>query len=122
MGRSLDFYDRVLSALGVQRASFFEDRGLWLAGYGDGEVPFFWIGAAPTLDPLEPTEFPLAPVDVLLHVESPGQIDAFYEAAISAGAPWASNPAACTERPGIYQVRIVDPNGHRIEAVAPLHH
>ena len=71
--------------------------------------PFFWLK--------EGKPHPLA-VHVGFAPRSHAEVDAFYEAAVSAGGRSQESPRARLEHyPGYYATWVLDPDGHDIEVV-----
>lgn len=110
--RSAAFYDAVLAPLGVVR--------LWRnprnAGYGPagftGEAPFAILLAAPDAPGPHPV-FHLA-----FAARSRAAVDGFYAAAVSTGGTDDGPPGIRTRYdPGYYAAFVLDPDGHRLEAV-----
>jgi catechol 2,3-dioxygenase-like lactoylglutathione lyase family enzyme len=109
LARSRDFYTQALVPLG------FSPIGRWREGdveieFGLEEAPNFAISTA------YPTG---AHVHVAFAADRREQVDAFYEAAISAGGRDNGGPGL---RPiysdGYYGAFVIDPDGHNIEAVS----
>ncbi len=110
---SKKFYAAALAPLGVgivMEVTAEQTGGSSHAGFGEGSKPYFWIGDG------EGT------VRGRLHVafaaKTRAQVDAFYKAAISAGARDNGPPGL---RPHYhehyYGAFVLDPDGHNIEAV-----
>lgn len=110
-GRSTDFYDLAFAPLGVRRLVTLPigpDNPVQVAGYGDTR-PWFWIAAD------NPTNGKL---HVALSAISRDQVDAFYGAAIAAGASDNGAPGVrAYYHPDYYGAFVLDPDGHNIEAV-----
>jgi catechol 2,3-dioxygenase-like lactoylglutathione lyase family enzyme len=116
--RSRAFYDKALGALGYKVAMEVTDSPEYVgAGYGDpgAPEPAFWIGAS-----REPGPPPVTPEGqhVAFRAASRAAVDAFHCEALAAGG--ADNGA-----PGLrphyhanyYAAFVLDPDGHRLEAV-----
>lgn len=108
MARSLAFYDRVLGALGASR--IIEHPGA--VAYGRS-YPEFWVQA--------PYDGKPASVGNGTHfgfyAHSREQVDAFYQAALEAGATPDGPPGPREEYSAAYYGCFVrDPDGHKIEA------
>jgi catechol 2,3-dioxygenase-like lactoylglutathione lyase family enzyme len=102
--RSAAFYERVLAPLGYRILMQFEE----IAGFGD-EKPYFWMKAG---DP------PTNPQHIAFVARRRADVDAFYEAAIAAGARDNGAPGLRPDyHPSYYAAFVFDPDGHPIEAV-----
>ncbi len=117
IGKARAFYDAVLAPLDVKRLREFEDADYTMFGYGQeaaGEPPF-WISAAKSRDRADK---PPAGQHVAFTAQTRTAVDAFYSAALTAG-------ARDNGRPGIrphyhehyYAAFVIDPDGHHLEAV-----
>ena len=112
-GRSLAFYRTALEPLGFGLAMEVTPEmtgGEAFAGFGREGRPQFWIGTGKTA------------LSGRLHVAfeagSRAAVDAFYAAAISAGATDNGKPGLRTlYHPNYYGAFVLDPDGHNIEAV-----
>jgi catechol 2,3-dioxygenase-like lactoylglutathione lyase family enzyme len=112
--RSRAFYDAALAPLGISRqmeVTKAESGGYEGAGYGAAGKPAFWIGAGGA-----------APLTGRLHVAfsaaSRADVDAFYKAAMAAGATDNGPPGIRAHyHPTYYGAFVLDPDGHNIEAV-----
>ena len=113
LAKSRAFYDAALAPLGYRRGFDREN----ISGYGSpdphplGEQALtFWIGAEPQGAALNG--------HICFHARNRAAVDAFYHAALAAGA---SDNGAPGLRPhyhaSYYAAFVVDPNGHRLEAV-----
>jgi len=102
--RSVAFYTRALAPLGYRVLMEFE--GVY--GLGD-EKPYFWIKQD---DP------PTNPQHLAFAARRRADVDAFYEAALAAGAR-DNGPPGLREHyhPTYYAAFVFDPDGHPIEAV-----
>ncbi len=80
-----------------------------VAGFGEDQKPDFWISRGIANKP---------PVHIALRVSSRSIVDAFYKAAMAAGATNNGEPGL---RPHYHQnyygAYVLDPDGHNIEAV-----
>jgi catechol 2,3-dioxygenase-like lactoylglutathione lyase family enzyme len=109
LARSAAFYDAALKPLGISRLH--EEPGMF-AGFGVAPKPFFWIGL---------NTGTITGAHVAITALDHATVDAFYKAAMSAG-------AADNGKPGLrphyhanyYGAFVLDPDGHNIEAVC--HH
>jgi catechol 2,3-dioxygenase-like lactoylglutathione lyase family enzyme len=105
--RSKAFYARALAPLGI--ALLLEPAGQ-AAGFGKDGKRFFWIEAQgrPVRGRLH----------VALEVADRDTVDAFYAAALEAGAPDNGAPGVReVYHPNYYGAYVLDPDGHNIEAV-----
>ena len=109
--RSLKFYEAALKPLKI--TMFMPFRGaeghpdLW--GFGDGKKAFSWLKQG-------------KPNPAAIHwgfvAESKKMVDAFYKAAMAAGAKDRISPRARLEYyPGYYAADIFDPDGYTFEVV-----
>ncbi|MEK9832737.1 MAG: VOC family protein [Alphaproteobacteria bacterium] len=108
--RSAKFYDAVLGALGHER--FLEKPGT-MSWWPKGGGPALWINLR---DPL--TVVPDDGRHIALAAESQAQVDAFYAAALAAGAADDGPPGIRPEyRDTYYGAFVLDTDGHKLEAV-----
>ncbi len=110
LARSAAFYDAVLGALGYPR--FMEKPGTTSWRPSDGG-PAFWINQRDGLS--------VAPdngTHIAFWADSNARVDAFYAAAIEAGARDDGPPGFRPEyRDTYYGAFVLDPDGHKVEAV-----
>ncbi len=109
--RSTAFYDKVLAPLGVTRLFDVPEEnsdGVKVTGYGD-DRPWFWLAEENATTGL---------LHVAFQATSRADVDAFHEAAMSAGGA-DNGPPGLREQyhPGYYAAFVIDPDGHNIEAV-----
>lgn len=108
--RSAAFYDMVLGALGHER--FMEKPGT-MSWRPKGGGPAFWINLRDDLS--------VVPDDgrhVAFAAQSSMQVDTFYETAIVCGAVGDGAPGLRPQyRDTYYGAFVLDPDGHKIEAV-----
>ena len=99
------FFATVLAPLGYGVQA---EYGGWV-GIGKDGKPEFWFG---------PGEEPHAPMHIAFHADTRAQVDAFYAAALAAGAT-DNGPPGVREiyHPDYYGAFVVGPDGHNIEAV-----
>ena len=116
--QSKPFYEAVLGALGYLSLQAQVFDGYSAFGFGDdpdGEPPF-WIGGPTEADP-EKTVTPDGQ-HIAFTARSRAMVDAFYQAGLTAGG---SDNGAPGLRPhyhvDYYAAFLLDPDGHRIEAV-----
>lgn len=105
------FYDAVLPAVGVQKLLDFAQEGERpaMVGYGQHPKPFFWLVDGQATDPN---------LHLAFTVESRRAVDAFYAAALAAGATGRDEPAVRPEyHPDYYGAFVNDPDGNNVEAV-----
>lgn len=104
LATSRAFYEKALAPLGYKLTSDYEN----FLGFGDTR-PYFWLKQGPT---------PTTPMHIAFKANSRGDVDAFYEAALAAGAKDDGKPGP---RPHYHQNYyggfVIDPDGHPIEAV-----
>lgn len=103
--RSKAFFTRALAPLGIE--PLMEVEG-W-AGFGKRGKPEFWLGAHAQKQ---------NPMHIAFAAESRAQVDAFYRAALAAGAT-DNGPPGIREiyHPDYYGAFVIGPDGHNIEAV-----
>jgi catechol 2,3-dioxygenase-like lactoylglutathione lyase family enzyme len=109
---SREFYRRALAPLGIEllmEVSAQETGSPTGAiGFGANQHPFFWIGG----------DVPGQGVHLAFRAESRSQVDAFYDAALAAGARDNGAPGLRTHyHPHYYSAFVIDPNGVNLEAV-----
>ena len=109
--RSKAFYVSALSPLGytvIMEVQHNENDSL-AAGLGAGGKPDFWIGGEGGLN---------HPVHIALVAKDRATVDAFYKAALAAGAKDNGPPGIRAHyHPNYYAAFVLDPDGHNIEAV-----
>jgi len=105
LGASKDFYTRVLAPLGYVPMMDFEQ----FSGFGDGK-PYFWLKQATPAT---------TPQHIAFAARSRPMVDAFFQAALAAGATENGAPGVRTDyHPHYYAAFVIDPlNGHPLEAV-----
>jgi catechol 2,3-dioxygenase-like lactoylglutathione lyase family enzyme len=113
IARATEFYLKALAPLGiaiVMQVSAEESGHGAAVGFGANFKPFFWIGEAESLGG--------GHVHVAFVAPNRQAVDAFYAAAIAAGARDNGKPGL---RPhyhaNYYGAFVLDPDGHNIEAV-----
>jgi catechol 2,3-dioxygenase-like lactoylglutathione lyase family enzyme len=114
MARSKAFYAKALEPLGI---SLVMDFGR-ACGFGKNGKPEFWIGSGEmTFQSTDQTRV-ITPTHVCLVAADRAAVDAFYAAAIAAGARDNGPPGLRTiYHPNYYGAFVLDPDGHNIEAV-----
>lgn len=102
-GRSKAFYTKVLGPLGYSNNMEYGEA----AGFNDGKNTDFWISHEQTVVPLH----------IAFEAKSGAEVEAFYQAALAAGAKDNGKPGYRDYWPGYYAAFAYDPDGHNIEAV-----
>jgi catechol 2,3-dioxygenase-like lactoylglutathione lyase family enzyme len=109
--RAKAFYEKALAPLGyvlimeVQQGA----NGAPAAGFGAGGKPDFWIGGEGGLN---------KPVHIAITAKDRPAVDAFYKAALAAGAKDNGPPGLRPHyHPNYYGAFVLDFDGHNIEAV-----
>jgi catechol 2,3-dioxygenase-like lactoylglutathione lyase family enzyme len=97
------FYVRTLAALGYTNNMEYGES----AGFNDGKNTDFWITA----------EKRAVPMHIAFQASDRTQVQAFYEAALKAGAKDNGAPGYRDYSPGYYAAFVLDPDGNNIEAV-----
>ena len=113
--RGAAFYDAVLEPLGMTRVMDFANDAVQAVAYGADGKPVFWIGAAmagvPPVTPMPGFHLAFAAPDR-------AAVDAFYGAAMAAGAKDNGAPGLRPHyHPHYYAAFVLDPDGHHMEAV-----
>jgi len=107
LGRAKSFYHHALAPLGISLIMEWETH----AGFGSRGKPFFWVGEVEHMAPG-------AGVHVAFAAKTRTEVDAFYSAAIRAGARDNGEPGL---RPHYhshyYGAFVLDADGNNIEAV-----
>ena len=111
--KSRAFYDAVMPMIGAERCmevTAEETGGTYEgAGYGVGGKPSFWIGIGGALQ---------GRLHVAFAAPDRASVDAFYAAAMKAGATDNGPPGIRAHyHPNYYGAFVLDPDGHNIEAV-----
>jgi len=104
--KALAFYDATLAPLGVQRLVTRPDH----AGYGMPGRPMFWINHVVG-------QGGGASGHIAFMADDRAAVDAFHRAALAGGGRDNGAPGLRNYHPSYYGAFIVDPEGHRIEAV-----
>ena len=101
------FYDAVLPTIGGGRIMDFGS----VIGYGAGGMPDFWIGEQATGDGFREAHIAFSAADR-------AAVDAFFAAAVQAGAEVLHEPRVWPEyHPNYYGAFVRDPDGNNVEAV-----
>ena len=104
--RSRAFYEKALAPLGLR---LLMEPVPGVAGFGDGEKPFFWIAARGA---------PQTGIHVAFEAESREVVDAFHAAALEAGGTDNGAPGVREiYHPTYYGAYVLDPDGNNVEAV-----
>lgn len=111
--RAKAFYATALAPLGyvlvMEVGAHENESGFPAAGFGIGGKPDFWIGGEGRLD---------KPLHVAIAAKDRAAVDAFYKAAMAAGAKDNGAPGLRPHyHPNYYGAFVRDPDGHNIEAV-----
>jgi catechol 2,3-dioxygenase-like lactoylglutathione lyase family enzyme len=103
-----DFYERALAPLGLK--ILMGQEGLYW-GFGK-DRPVFWIGAMDATHPASKG------AHIAFATDTNSRVEAFYEAALAAGATDNGAPGYRNQYgSGYYAAFVIDPEGHNIEAV-----
>lgn len=106
--KSLAFYEAVLAPLGIKTHMKFEGPEGNVAGLGR-DMPDFWVGDGGALQ---------GRMHIAFAALNRAAVDAFYAAAIAAGARDNGAPGLRAHyHPTYYAAFVFDPDGHNIEAV-----
>jgi catechol 2,3-dioxygenase-like lactoylglutathione lyase family enzyme len=109
--RSIAFYDAVLAPLGLKQL-YYDGDG---AGAYGCDHPQFWL--VHPLDESRPASIGNG-THVAFVAPSRAAVEAFHAVALAAGADDAGKPGLRTEYdPDYYAAFVLDPDGHKIEAV-----
>jgi catechol 2,3-dioxygenase-like lactoylglutathione lyase family enzyme len=115
--RSKAFYAQALAPLGI---TLLMDFGT-ASGFGRNGKPEFWISAGKTTFQTPEQIAVITPVHICLVAKDRAEVDAFYAAAIAAGAKDNGKPGLRPEyHAKYYGAFVIDPDGHNIEAC--VHH
>jgi catechol 2,3-dioxygenase-like lactoylglutathione lyase family enzyme len=109
--RAKAFYSKALAPLGYSLVTEVTQQvtGDPAAGFGANGKPDFWIGGEGRLN---------KPLHVAIVASDRATVDAFYQAAISAGGRDNGAPGIRAHyHPNYYGAFVLDPDGHNIEAV-----
>ena len=111
--RAKAFYAKALAPLGyvliMEVAAEGNPSGAPAAGFGANGKPDFWIGGEGGLN---------KPLHIAIATKDRAAVDAFYQAALAAGAKDNGAPGVRAHyHPNYYGAFVLDPDGHNIEAV-----
>jgi predicted lactoylglutathione lyase len=101
--KSKTFYTATLASLGYHNNMEHGES----AGFSDGKNTDFWISQ----------EKQVIPTHIAFEASSREQVEAFYQAALAAGARDNGKPGYRDYWPGYYAAFAIDPDGNNIEAV-----
>jgi len=108
--QSKAFYLAALQPLGIGLIMEFGPEVThhgWTCGLGSGGKPYFWIAVGET-----------GQMHLAFSAETRAEVDAFYQAALDAGATDNGPPGPRPiYHPGYYGAFVIDPNGINLEAV-----
>jgi catechol 2,3-dioxygenase-like lactoylglutathione lyase family enzyme len=107
LAKAYAFYDAVLPTLGYARVRTRPDH----AGYGRPDQPVFWINRA------DAARADDAWGHIAFVAPDRSAVDAFHRAALAAGAADNGAPGLRAYHADYYAAFVIDPDGHRIEAV-----
>jgi predicted lactoylglutathione lyase len=103
--KAKEFYTKVLGTLGYTQNMEYGEA----AGFNDGKNTDFWIGT---------NEKGVVPVHIAFEAKNKEEVEAFYTAAIEAGAKDNGKPGYRSDYwPGYYAAFVYDADGHNVEAV-----
>ncbi len=107
--RAREFYKQALAPLGIAAMMEYGEAG----GFGRDGKPDFWI-AGPQGRSLPA----IVPSHLAFATRSRAEVDAFYRAALAAGARDNGAPGLRPQyHPNYYGAFVLDPDGHNVEAV-----
>jgi len=103
------FYEKALAPLGIVPIMVMEQEHFSGVGFGRDGKPDFWISTG---------ESATSPIHIAFAARSSHEVDAFYAAALAAGASDNGPPGLRKGyHPGYYGAFVLDPDGHNVEAV-----
>jgi catechol 2,3-dioxygenase-like lactoylglutathione lyase family enzyme len=107
------FYEKALAPLGAKVLMEFGE----FCGVGR-DKPDLWLGSKPSGYWKPDNKIGSAPIHIAITARSRAEVDAFYEAAIAAGATDYGKPGIRAEyHPNYYGAFVIDPDGNDLEAV-----
>jgi catechol 2,3-dioxygenase-like lactoylglutathione lyase family enzyme len=107
VAESAAFYDAVFAPIGGGRVMDFGE----VIGFGAGHKPNFWIGP-------QTTGAGFREAHIAFVAPSQAAVDAFFKAAVAAGAEVLNEPRLWPEyHPDYYGAFVRDPDGNNVEAV-----
>ena len=105
-GRSRAFYQQALAPLGIE---LLMEPIPGIAGFGENQKPYFWIGDR---------DAPQTGIHVAFEVPTRELVDAFHAAALAAGGTDNGAPGVRElYHPQYYGAYVLDPDGNNVEAV-----
>ena len=105
-GRSKAFYQQALAPLGIE---LLMEPIPGIAGFGENQKPYFWIGDR---------DAPQTGIHVAFEVPTRELVDAFHAAALAAGGTDNGAPGVRElYHPQYYGAYVLDPDGNNVEAV-----
>jgi catechol 2,3-dioxygenase-like lactoylglutathione lyase family enzyme len=111
---SKSFYEKALAPLGIRPIMDFGQA----CGFGRDEKPEFWIGTGPASFHKPEHLQVITPAHVAFTTKNRAEVQAFYKAAMEAGAKDFGAPGVRAHyHPNYYGAFVLDPDGHNIEAV-----
>ncbi|MFZ5895752.1 MAG: VOC family protein [Myxococcota bacterium] len=111
--RAKAFYSEALAPLGITLIMEYGSGG----GFGRGK-PDFWISAGTMAFQTDAQVASITPVHLCLLARSREEVDAFYKAALAAGAKDNGPPGIRAHyHPNYYGAFVIDPDGNNLEAV-----
>jgi catechol 2,3-dioxygenase-like lactoylglutathione lyase family enzyme len=113
LARSQHFYDATLRPLGLVRVLDFDGRG---SDYGTMAPPFgveFTITKEQSVNPAQG-------MHICFRAQERSAVEKFYREALAAGGRDDGAPGLRYYHPDYYAAFVLDPDGHRIEAVCHL--
>jgi catechol 2,3-dioxygenase-like lactoylglutathione lyase family enzyme len=112
--KSKAFYEKALAPLGIAPLMEFGPS----CGFGKNGMPAFWIGKVPSSFQSPEQIAHITPIHLAFSTTSRADVDAFYKAAMAAGAKDFGAPGVRPHyHPNYYGAFVLDPDGHDIEAV-----
>ena len=106
LARAVEFYDRALKPLGIERLLA---DGQTASGYCVGKKAFFWICTRDVV---------MTGTHVAFAAPDHATVDAFHAAALAAGGRDNGAPGLRPHyHPDYYGAFVLDPDGHNVEAV-----
>jgi catechol 2,3-dioxygenase-like lactoylglutathione lyase family enzyme len=112
--RAKAFYEKALGPLGIKLIAEFGEAG----GFGKDGKPDFWIGVGPSSFQKPEHVETITPQHVAFVAHSRAEVEAFYAAALAAGAKDFGAPGIRAHyHPKYFGAFVLDPDGHNVEAV-----
>lgn len=111
--RTKEFYQKALAPLGI---TLILEYGPHL-GFGRDGKPELWFAGAVTSYQRPDQLATITPVHLCLAAKNRAEVDAFYQAALAAGAKDNGPPGIrAMYHPSYYGAFVIDPDGHNLEA------